>query len=244
MKKRGLFVIASLILMLISATLQAGGLKILFIGDSITDGNWGSGDGKPSSERTLWDMNHIYGHGFMYLCASHYLGEYPQYEYEFFNRGISGNRVVDLYARWKVDALNLKPDYLSILIGVNDVWHEIEAQNGVEAKKYEKIYTMLLEETLEALPDIKIILMEPFVLHGTGTDKAWDVFSQEVAKRQEAVHRIADTFKLPLVRLQDKLNEAERIATASYWLGDGVHPTPAGHALLTDQWIRVFKTMI
>ena len=114
----------------------------------------------------------------------------------------------------------------------------------MEAKKYEKIYTMLLEETLEALPDIKIILMEPFVLHGTGTDKAWDVFSQEVAKRQEAVHRIADTFKLPLVRLQDKLNEAERIATASYWLGDGVHPTPAGYALLTDQWIRVFKTMI
>lgn len=96
MKKRGLFVIASLILMLISATLQAGGLKILFIGDSITDGNWGSGDGKPSSERTLWDMNHIYGHGFMYLCASHYLGEYPQYEYEFFNRGISGNSLYDL----------------------------------------------------------------------------------------------------------------------------------------------------
>lgn len=204
---------------------------ILFQGDSITDVG-----------RVREDESSL-GQGYPRMLAERLGYEYPG-QFRYLNRGISGNRVVDLYARWKVDALNLKPDYLSILIGVNDVWHEIEAQNGVEAKKYEKIYTMLLEETLEALPDIKIILMEPFVLHGTGTDKAWDVFSQEVAKRQEAVHRIADTFKLPLVRLQDKLNEAERIATASYWLGDGVHPTPAGHALLTDQWIRVFKTMI
>lgn len=204
---------------------------ILFQGDSITDVG-----------RVREDESSL-GQGYPRMLAERLGYEYPG-QFRYLNRGISGNRVVDLYARWKVDALNLKPDYLSILIGVNDVWHEIEAQNGVEAKKYEKIYTMLLEETLEALPDIKIILMEPFVLHGTGTDKAWDVFSQEVAKRQEAVHRIADTFKLPLVRLQDKLNEAERIAPASYWLGDGVHPTPAGHALLTDQWIRVFKTMI
>ena len=204
---------------------------ILFQGDSITDVG-----------RVREDESSL-GQGYPRMLAERLGYEYPG-QFRHLNRGISGNRVVDLYARWKVDALNLKPDYLSILIGVNDVWHEIEAQNGVEAKKYEKIYTMLLEETLEALPDIKIILMEPFVLHGTGTDKAWDVFSQEVAKRQEAVHRIADTFKLPLVRLQDKLNEAERIAPASYWLGDGVHPTPAGHALLTDQWIRVFKTMI
>ena len=107
--------------MLISATLQAGGLKILFIGDSITDGNWGSGDGKPSSERTLWDMNHIYGHGFMYLCASHYLGEYPQYEYEFFNRGISGNSLYDLEKRWQEDVLDINPDVLSILVGINDI---------------------------------------------------------------------------------------------------------------------------
>lgn len=204
---------------------------ILFQGDSITDVG-----------RVREDESSL-GQGYPRMLAERLGYEYPG-QFRYLNRGISGNRVVDLYARWKVDALNLKPDYLSILIGVNDVWHEIEAQNGVEAKKYEKIYTMLLEETLETLPDIKIILMEPFVLHGTGTDKAWDVFSQEVAKRQEAVHRIADTFKLPLVRLQDKLNEAERIAPASYWLGDGVHPTPAGHALLTDQWIRVFKTMI
>ena len=204
---------------------------ILFQGDSITDVG-----------RVREDESSL-GQGYPRMLAERLGYEYPG-QFRYLNRGISGNRVVDLYARWKVDALNLKPDYLSILIGVNDVWHEIEAQNGVEAKKYEKIYTMLLEETLEALPDIKIILMEPFVLHGTGTDKAWDVFSQKVAKRQEAVHRIADTFKLSLVRLQDKLNEAERIATASYWLGDGVHPTPAGHALLTDQWIRVFKTMI
>ena len=146
---------------------------ILFQGDSITDVG-----------RVREDESSL-GQGYPRMLAERLGYEYPG-QFRYLNRGISGNRVVDLYARWKVDALNLKPDYLSILIGVNDVWHEIEAQNGVEAKKYEKIYTMLLEETLEALPDIKIILMEPFVLHGTGTDKAWDVFSQEVAAPESA----------------------------------------------------------
>ena len=165
MKKRGLFVIASLILMLISATLQAGGLKILFIGDSITDGNWGSGDGKPSSERTLWDMNHIYGHRFMYLCASHYLGEYPQYEYEFFNRGISGNSLYDLEKRWQEDVLDINPDVLSILVGINDINRYLHGDrtSPFDFDAWDKKYRELLDRTRQENPNLKIVLASPFV---------------------------------------------------------------------------------
>lgn len=95
----------------------------MFIGDSITDGNWGNSDGsaQPSSVRNHWDMNHIYGSGYMYLCASYYQSNYPEQEYQFFNRGISGNTLNDLKNRWKEDALAIHADVVSVLIGTNDV---------------------------------------------------------------------------------------------------------------------------
>ena len=97
--------------------------RVLFIGDSITDSNWGNSGGtaQPSAERSHWDMNHIYGSGYMYLCATHFQGHYPEQEYDFFNRGISGNTLNDLKNRWQQDVIEIKPDVLSILIGTNDV---------------------------------------------------------------------------------------------------------------------------
>ena len=105
-------------ILFIALSTVAGGQRVLFIGDSITDGNWGNscGTAKPSSERTLWDMNHIYGSGYMYLCATYYQGNYPEKEYEFFNRGISGNTLEDLEKRWEADVIDMKPDVLSVLI--------------------------------------------------------------------------------------------------------------------------------
>ena len=64
---------------------------------------------------------------------------------------------------------DLKPDYISFLIGVNDVWHEFSRHNGVDADKYEKIYTMLIEEIKEELPEVKIMFLEPFCLRATRT---------------------------------------------------------------------------
>lgn len=97
--------------------------RILFIGDSITDGAWGNsgGSSKPSSERNLWDLNHIYGHGYVYLCAAYYQARYPSKDYIFYNRGISGNTLSDLEKRWTEDVIKLQPDILSILIGTNDI---------------------------------------------------------------------------------------------------------------------------
>ncbi|MBE7045582.1 MAG: lysophospholipase [Ruminococcaceae bacterium] len=207
--------------------------RILFQGDSITDCGrdrenfYGLGCGYPNqlAERI----------GFLYPA-----------EFEVVNRGISGNRVTDLLARWKCDCLNLKPDILSIMIGVNDVWHDFisEVPNGVNTPLYEKIYTILLEETLRVLPDVKIVLLEPYVLHGTATDELWDTFSSAVAEKREVVYKLAEKFNLPVVPLQKKLDEAYQNAPAGYWSQDGVHPTPAGHALIADAWLETAQALL
>ena len=97
----------------------------LFQGDSITD-----------ADRRRDDINN-FGYGYPNIVAAKYLSEFPN-EFTFINKGISGNRIVDLYARIKIDLINLKPDYLSILIGINDVWHELSSENGVDNEKFKK----------------------------------------------------------------------------------------------------------
>lgn len=202
---------------------------ILFQGDSITDA---------SRNRDLhFDM----GKGYPNLVSAHLGFENPG-EYEFINRGISGNRIVDLYARMKVDLINLKPDIMSILIGVNDVWHEIVHQNGVAPEKFKKIYSMLIEEVKEALPDTKIMLLEPFVLEGPATAENIEKFG-EVRKMAQAAREIADKYNLVFIPLQDKFDEAVKLAPSEYWLGDGVHPTPKGHELIKREWLKAFETI-
>lgn len=205
--------------------------KVLFQGDSITD------FGHTRNE------NAGMGCGYAYLVTAELSCEHPN-KYEFLNRGVSGNRVVDLYARIKADIINTEPDVMSILIGVNDVWHELGGnRNGVCAEKYEKIYSMLIEEVKAALPDIKIMILEPFVLKGTGTEEEYDVFRPEVEKRAAAAKRIAKKYGLAFVPLQDKLDEADKLAPSGYWLSDGVHPSHAGHELIKREWIKTFNNL-
>ena len=203
---------------------------ILFQGDSITDaGRSKDGGGNP-------------GYGYSLLVRAE-LGLDNPGEYEFYNRGISGNRVTDVYARIKRDIINLKPDIMSLLIGVNDVWHELSIQSGVDNDKYYKIYCMLIEEIKESLPDIKIIILEPFVLKGTATEENWDIFEPEVAKRAESAKKVAEKYNLKFVPLQEKFNDALKFMPENYWLWDGVHPTSAGHEILKREWIKAFKEL-
>ena len=210
--------------------------RILFQGDSITD-----------CDRARGNDAHV-GTGYALLVKSQLGFENPG-EYEFYNRGISGNRIVDLYARIKADIINLAPDYISILIGVNDVWHEFGVHNGVDADKYEKIYCMLIEEIKEALPDVKIMIMEPFCLRGPATDNTeeqpdkWDVFNTEVQKRAEKAQKVAKKYHLVYVPLQEKFNEAAKLEENTYWLVDGVHPTPMGHELIKREWLKAFSEL-
>ncbi len=207
--------------------------KILFQGDSITDA------GRARNNDDL-------GRGYANLAAAK-LGYTNPNEYAFYNRGISGNRIVDLYARIKCDMINIAPDYMSILIGVNDVWHEYPGKNGVDAAKFEKIYSMLIEEFKEACPNTDILIMEPFVLPGVGTDKEledgsalYPVFRSEVEKRAAAAKRIADRYHLRFLPLQATFDELGAKISNDYWLADGVHPTLYGHEMMANAWLHAF----
>lgn len=206
---------------------------ILFQGDSITD--CGRDKANPNS----------LGYGYSLLVAAAMGADYPE-EYKFYNRGISGNRIVDLYARMKADFINLKPDYASIYIGVNDTWHEIGSKNGVATEKFEKIYTMLIDEVREALPDIKLIIIAPFVLEGKGTvdpenPAKFEFFKKDVAEKAEVARKIAEKYGLPLIELQPTFDEACKKAPADYWTLDGVHPLATGHELIKRLWLDAFN---
>lgn len=203
---------------------------ILFQGDSITD----AGRSRENED--------LMGEGYPNRVKETIRFEYPN-EYVMYNRGISGNRVVDLYARIKADIINLKPDYMSILIGVNDVWHEFGQQNGVDAEKYFQIYSMLIEEIKAALPDVRIMILEPFTLKGIGNESYWEEFQKEVFKRAEKAKAIAEKYNLTFVPLQEKFDEAAKVASNDYWLRDGVHPTTVGHELIKREWMKAFEEM-
>lgn len=207
---------------------------ILFQGDSITDAG--------RNREAAFNL----GTGYPLLVGAELGLENPG-EYRFYNRGIGGNRVVDMYARIKADIINLKPDYISFLIGVNDVWHEFGGHNGVDAEKYEKIYCMLIDEIKEALPDVKMMILEPFCLRASATESTedepdrWNIFSSEVKKRAEKAKKVAEKYNIPFITLQDKLDKASENTENSYWLSDGVHPTPVGHELIKREWINTFE---
>ena len=204
-------------------------MKILFQGDSITDAG------------RARDNDAYVGTGYpLFVKAA--LGFENPGKYEFVNRGISGNRIVDVYARIKADIINLKPDAMSLLIGVNDVWHEFsDNPNGVDTEKFFKVYCMLIEEIKEALPDIKLMILEPFALKGPAIEGFWDKFYPEVIERAKAAKAVAEKYDIPFIPLQEGFNALCEKETNTYWLGDGVHPTPMGHQFIANEWIKTFK---
>lgn len=202
-------------------------MKILFQGDSITDCGRGNG----------------LGQGYPLLISAR-LGLDMPGQHEFLNFGISGNRVVDVYARIKKDGWNHSPDVFSILIGINDVWHELGGQNGVEADRFYTVLKMLADDTIARFPDIRMIFMEPFTLNTGVTAENWDYFRDETALRARAVKQVAGETGSLFLPLQADFDAACAAADASYWLRDGVHPTPAGHQLIADRWLALFREQI
>ena len=205
---------------------------ILFQGDSITDAR------RDRESETGWGFD--MGSGYAILIAGRLQKDHLDDGLICENRGISGNRVVDLYARWKIDALNLKPDLLSILIGVNDTWHEIGNHNGVEVPRYAQFLRMLMQWTQAELPQTKIVLMEPFVLVTGSVEESW---LAEMDARRQVVKEVAAEFGTIFLPLQDMFNDAAKLAPANYWLNDGVHPTAAGHKLISDAWLKATSSI-
>ncbi len=205
-------------------------MRILFQGDSITDAG------------RVRENDASMGEGYALLVKAA-LGFEKCGKYEFLNRGINGNRVTDIYARIKDDIINLKPDVMSILVGVNDVWHEFMRENGISADKYFTIYDMLIKEIKTALPNIKIMIIEPFVLNGPATERHWEEFEAEVKKRAEMAKKIAEKHNLPFIKLQAGFDKLSENTETTYWLRDGVHPTAMGHEYIKQQWIKAFNAL-
>ncbi len=193
--------------------------RVLFQGDSITDGNRG---------RSV-DPNHILGHGYAFIIAARHGAGFPERKLDFSNRGVSGNTVLDLEKRWAKDTLALKPDLLSIMIGVND------QSRNVTLEAYEATYDKLLTDARAQNPKLKLVLMEPFVRH------PGKPVPEGIVARQAIVAKLAQKHGAALIRLQKLFDDAAAKTADDYWVWDTVHPTYRGHQLLADEWERVVR---
>jgi lysophospholipase L1-like esterase len=201
------------------------GARILFQGDSITDGNRGRNS----------DPNHILGHGYQANISARFGADLAERHLTFINRGISGNTVSGLARRWQKDTIDLKPDIISILIGVNDLG------SGVTAEQYEQQYDQLLADATNALPNVKLVLGEPFGLPVGGKKNIWETYYPALKERIAIVNTLGEKYHAPVVHFQKMFEDATNRAPADYWIWDGVHPTYSGHQLMADGWVRTVR---
>ena len=197
---------------------------ILFIGDSITDADRDSRDYKP------------FGFGYVYFIANFLLAKYPTYNLNIVNRGVSGNTIRDLKNRWQRDCLHHKPDVLSILIGVNDVWRqfatEAELPYAVFPEEYESTYIRLLDEVQQKC-NSRIVICEPFMF----CDDFDNPMFTKLRRYIETVRRLAADFNAVLVPLQKPIDERIKEVPPQNWSDDMVHPHLWAHAWIAQQWL-------
>lgn len=210
---------------------------ILFQGDSVTD-----------CDRRRNDNFYSLGFGYATMVKAELGCKYPE-EYEFYNRGVSGDKILNVYARSAMDIFYIKPDYMSLLIGVNDVWHGLDIGRNTGTKRFENVYSLLIKDIRETMPDTKIMIMEPFALKGSATDNTEDEpdrlekFLGNTRELAAVARKIAEENGLTFIPLQSVLDEACKTAPAEYWLIDGVHPTAMGHNLIKNEWIKAFEAI-
>ncbi|HEX5789648.1 MAG TPA: SGNH/GDSL hydrolase family protein [Luteolibacter sp.] len=200
------------------------GSRLLFQGDSITDMNWG---------RDQKDRNHYLGHSYVFLLAARLGVDMPELQLDFYNRGRSGHTVADLRKRWQAEAVDMKPDLLSVLIGTNDAAKEVHPDD------YERDYRFILGESRKANPELRVVLMDPFVVRaGKYADE--DRFSKHralVEKYAVIVERIAKDHDAVHIKLQEVFDAAAEKVSPQHWIWDGIHPLPQGHELIARQWL-------
>ncbi len=210
---------------------MAPGATLLFQGDSITDAGRDRAIAAPNTASAL-------GFGYPELLAGLLRDRYPARDLQVFNRGVSGNTVDDLRVRWDADTITMRPHVLSILIGVNDIWHTLMGNYHGTPEKYEAGYNELLGRTHTALPSVSVVVMEPFVLRvGAVDDKWFPAFDTYRA----AARRVAKANHAIFVPLHDMFQGLAAKSTPAYWAADGVHPTLAGHAAIAERWMSRVK---
>ena len=186
---------------------------ILFQGDSITDCG------------RSWDDPDNQGEGYVRLLTTMLPDKYPEHEFKFINRGVSGDKVKDLVCRWDIDCISLQPDWLSILAGINDTLI-------TTITEFEEEYRVLLKRATNEL-NSRIIMCEPFLL---SVDN--NAYREDLNPKIELIHKLAKEYNTVLVPLDKIFHDACSLGTPEYWAPDGVHPSPEGHTLIAISWIK------
>ncbi len=213
-------------------------LSLLFQGDSITD------CGRP---KDFDGYNDCFGSGYVAMIASRILCDYP--DSKIYNRGYGGNRIVDMYARWHEDALNIPFNVISILNGINDVGFGIRRGCGADAKKFEFVYDRILYETKETKPDADILLCEPFIVkrvyeRENDIYENWDIWNKALIERADIVRSLADKYGCTFIKIRPALDGALKRAPAEHWSRDCIHPTYAGNEVIARTWLEQAKPVL
>ena len=195
---------------------------ILFQGDSITD-----------SGRNYKRYDSL-GTGYAMMASKWFSAKYPEKKVTFLNRGLSGNKVRDLKNRWQKDCLDLKPNVVSILIGVNDAAERYFWNKPTSIEEFENDYRMILQQAKDSL-SAKIVLLEPFML---SVAKKQFGLGEDLVNLVEIIRRLSREFGTLLVPLGKVFEDAERKREPSFWSADGVHPNIMGHALIAQNWLK------
>ena len=211
-------------------------MVIVFQGDSITDA-------RREKEKQLPNQAASLGTGYVALTAAELLRKHAGENWLCYNRGISGNKVFQLAERWQADCLDLKPDVLSILIGVNDFWHTLSHDYKGTVDVYEQDYRNLLNLTRSSHPDVKFIIGEPFSVYG-GTAIDSSKWYPAFDGYRAAAKRIAKEFDATWIPYQTIFDEALQKAGVEYWCPDGVHPSIAGNALMAKACLEAIDTVL
>ncbi|HEY7348071.1 MAG TPA: SGNH/GDSL hydrolase family protein [Ktedonobacterales bacterium] len=202
-------------------------LRVVFQGDSVTDCG--------RSRRDDTDL----GSGYVMMAASYFAARYPEKQTEFFNRGISGDRVRDLRARWEKDCLSLHPDWVSILIGINDTWRRYDQNDPTPVGAFVAAYREILEAT--TAQDARIIICEPFLLPVSRDQMTW---REDIDLKIVAIRQLAQEYRARFIPLDGLFAQVATQRKPDFWTPDGVHPSPAGHALIARAWLKMFTAII
>ncbi|TDQ42605.1 lysophospholipase L1-like esterase [Aureibacillus halotolerans] len=195
---------------------------IVFQGDSITDAGRDRAD-----EKEL-------GSGYANMVAAWFAASCPEKKVTFYNRGISGNRAVDVSSRWKEDTLSLKPTIVSLLVGINDTWRRYKTNDPTSVEAYETHVRDILQKTQSSC-DATILLLEPFVLPIPEDRKEW---REDLDPKIHALRQLAVEFNTIYVPLDGIFASVCPQKPAAFWAEDGVHPSAAGHALIAQTWLQ------
>ncbi len=202
---------------------------ILFQGDSITDAGRDKEGKSANNQRAL-------GSGYAFLAAANILKKFAEKDLKIYNKGISGNKVFQLAERWQTDCIDLNPSVLSILIGVNDYWHKHDGKYDGTVAIYENDFRALLKRTKAALPNVKLVICEPFALLGCkAVDQTW---FPEFDGYRIVAKKMADEFETIFIPYHEIFAKAAKAVPPTYWTGDGVHPSIAGAELMSEAWLK------